>query len=76
VNKIDHMCTLFDVCEEESVFLIQKPFTSGLSPLSSVQLKHNVAEAGFASILRLQGLCNEFTLQDCLGSVTLSYWAL
>lgn len=70
------MYTLFDMCEEETVFLIQKPFSSGLHPLSSVQLKHSVAEAGFASILRLQGLDNVFTLEDCLGSVTLSYWAL
>lgn len=70
------MFTLFDMCEEESVFLIQKPFTSGLRPLSSVQLRHNIAVAGFASILRLQGLDNVFTLEDCLGSFTLSYWAL
>lgn len=70
------MYTLFDMCEEETVFLVQKPFSSGLCPLSSVQLRHIVAEAGFASILRLRGLDNVFTLEDCLGSVTLSYWAL
>jgi len=70
------MCTLFDMCEEEPLFLIQIRCSSGLSSLSSVQLKHNVVEAGFASILRLQGLHNAYTLDDFLGSITVTYWAL